>query len=125
MNEFNNHRTKVFQVNGKNIVIRGGGYVEDLMMRPSNERVDADLHYLKFMNMNALRMEAPRGSDYLFERCDEEGIMVMVGWCCCSAFERWKSWTPHTARYCREKLARPGYQSSCASFCFHLVVRKR
>jgi exo-1,4-beta-D-glucosaminidase len=97
MNEFDNHRIKVFQVNGKNIVIRGGGYVEDLMMRPSNERVDADLHYLKFMNMNALRMEAPRGSDYLFERCDEEGIMLMVGWCCCGAFERWKSWTPHTA----------------------------
>jgi exo-1,4-beta-D-glucosaminidase len=21
----------------------------------------------------------------------------MVGWCCCSAWERWKSWTPHTA----------------------------
>jgi len=37
----------VFQVNGKNIVIRGGGYVEDLMLRPSNERVDADIRYLK------------------------------------------------------------------------------
>ena len=96
INEFDKQRTKVFQVNGKNIVIRGGGYVQDLMLRPSNERVDADLAYLKFMNMNALRMEAPRGSDYLFERCDEEGILVMVGWCCCSAFERWKNWTPHT-----------------------------
>jgi len=29
MNEFDQQRTKVFQVNGKNIVIRGGGYVED------------------------------------------------------------------------------------------------
>jgi exo-1,4-beta-D-glucosaminidase len=97
MNEFDTLRTKVFQVNGKNIVIRGGGYVEDLMLRPSNERVDADLRYLKFMNLNALRMEAPRGSDYLFERCDEEGILIMVGWCCGLAFESWKDWTPHTA----------------------------
>lgn len=97
MNQFDNQRTKVFQINGKNIVIRGGGYVQDLMLRPSNERIDADLKYLKFMNLNALRMEAPRGSDYLFERCDEEGILVMVGWCCCSAWERWKNWTPHTA----------------------------
>ncbi len=97
MNEFDQQRTKVFQVNGKNIVIRGGGYVEDLMLRPSNERVDADLRYLKFMNLNALRMEAPRGSDYLFERCDEEGILVMVGWCCGYPFESWKNWTPHTA----------------------------
>jgi exo-1,4-beta-D-glucosaminidase len=96
MNKFDTLRTKVFQVNGKNIVIRGGGYVEDLMLRPSNERVDADLRYLKFMNMNALRMEAPRGSDYLFERCDEEGILIMVGWCCGVPFESWKNWTTHT-----------------------------
>jgi exo-1,4-beta-D-glucosaminidase len=97
MNVFDTLRTKVFQVNGKNIVIRGGGYVEDMMLRPSNERTDADLNYLKFMGLNALRMEAPRGSDYLFERCDEEGILVMVGWCCGLAFESWDKWTPHTA----------------------------
>jgi exo-1,4-beta-D-glucosaminidase len=97
MNTFDTCHTKVFQVNGRNIVIRGGGYVEDLMLRQSNERVDADLRYLKFMNLNALRMEAPRGSDHLFDRCDEEGILVMVGWCCGVPFESWKHWTPHTA----------------------------
>jgi exo-1,4-beta-D-glucosaminidase len=97
MNNFDDHHTKVFQVNGQNIVIRGGGYVQDLMLRPSDERIDADLLYAKHMNLNALRMEAPRGSDYLFERCDEEGILLMVGWCCCSSWERWRNWTPHTA----------------------------
>jgi exo-1,4-beta-D-glucosaminidase len=96
MNSFGKQNVKVFQINGKNIVIRGGGYVQDLMLRPSNERVDADLLYAKHMNLNALRMEAPRGSDYLFERCDEEGILLMVGWCCCSSWEGWKNWTPHT-----------------------------
>lgn len=96
MNDFDKQHTKVFQVNGKNIVIRGGGYVQDLMLRPSNERVDADIKYAKYMNLNTLRMEAPRGSDYLFERCDEEGILLMVGWCCCSSWEGWKNWTPHT-----------------------------
>jgi exo-1,4-beta-D-glucosaminidase len=97
MNEFDQQHTKVFQVNGRNIVIRGGGYVEDMMLRPSRERADAELRYLKFMNLNALRMEAPRGSDYLFERCDEEGILIMVGWCCGYPFESWKDWTPHIA----------------------------
>jgi len=96
MNNFDDHHTKVFQVNGQNIVIRGGGYVQDLMLRPSNERTDADIAYAKHMNLNALRMEAPRGSDYMFERCDEEGILLMVGWCCCSSWERWRNWTPHT-----------------------------
>jgi len=70
--------------------------VQDLMLRPSNERIDADLLYAKHMNLNTLRMEAPRGSDYLFERCDEEGILLMVGWCCCSSWEGWKNWTSHT-----------------------------
>jgi len=97
MNTFDRKRTRVFQVNGKNIVIRGGGYVQDMMLRPSNERTDADILYAKHMNLNALRMEAPRGDDYLFDKCDEEGILLIVGWCCCSIWEEWKTWTPHTA----------------------------
>jgi exo-1,4-beta-D-glucosaminidase len=97
MNNFDGKHTRVFQVNGKNIVIRGGGYVQDMMLRPSDKRVDTDLMYAKHMGLNALRMEAPRGSDYLFDRCDEEGIMLIVGWCCCSSWEQWKTWTPHIA----------------------------
>ena len=46
------------------------------------------------MGLNTLRLEAPRGSDYLFEKCDEEGILLMVGWCCCSSWEMWDRWTP-------------------------------
>ena len=56
MNTFEGKRTRVFQVNGKNIVIRGGGYVEDLMLRPSDKRVDTDILYAKHMGLNALRM---------------------------------------------------------------------
>ncbi len=97
MNVFDKKRTKVFQINGKNIVIRGGGYVQDMMLRPSKERIDADIAYAKHMNLNALRMEAPRGDDYLFDRCDKEGILLMVGWCCCSIWEDWKMWTSQTA----------------------------
>lgn len=97
MNSFDSLKTRVYQINGKNIVIRGGGYVQDLLLRPSDERIDADIMYAKHMNLNTLRMEAPRGSDYMFDRCDEEGILLMVGWCCCSAWERWNNWTSHTA----------------------------
>ncbi len=94
MNDFDGKHTRVFQINGKNIVIRGGGYVEDMMLRPSDKRIDTDIQYAKHMGLNALRLEAPRGSDYLFERCDEEGILLMVGWCCCSSWEQWEKWTP-------------------------------
>jgi exo-1,4-beta-D-glucosaminidase len=94
MNNFRRKPTRVYQVNGQNIVIKGGGYVEDMMLRPSKERIDTDIQYAKHMGLNALRMEAPRGSDYIFDKCDEEGILLMVGWCCCSSWEEWKRWTP-------------------------------
>ncbi len=97
MNNFDDKRTTVFQVNGKNIVVRGGGYVEDMMLRPDRKRAETDILYAKHMNLNALRMEAPRGSDYVFDLCDEHGIMLIVGWCCCSPWERWNRWTPHMA----------------------------
>jgi exo-1,4-beta-D-glucosaminidase len=94
MNDFDGKHTRVFQINGKDIVIRGGGYVEDMMLRPSDERIDTDIQYAKHMGLNTLRLEAPRGSDYLFEKCDEEGILLIVGWCCCSSWEEWEKWTP-------------------------------
>ena len=97
MNTFDGQRTRVFQINGKNIVIRGGGYVQDMMLRPDEKREETDIMYARQMNLNALRMEGPRGSDHLFELCDEQGILLIVGWCCCCSWERWGYWTPHTA----------------------------
>ena len=88
-------------------------------------RESMDLMYAKFMNLNALRMEAPRGSDYLFERCDEEGILLMVGWCCCSAWEQWKNWTPHTGDVAEDKLERPDPSFTQSPLCFYMVVWKR
>ncbi len=103
MNHFDGNKvTRVFQINGKNIVIRGGGYVEDMMLRTSKRDIDVALRYAKHMNLNALRMEAPRGPDYLFDRCDEEGILLMVGWCCCSTWEQWPRWDKHTADIAEE-----------------------
>jgi exo-1,4-beta-D-glucosaminidase len=96
MNSFDGKLTRVFQINGKNIVIRGGGYVEDMMLRPSRERDEADIMYAKEMNLNTLRMEGVRGSDYLYDLCDKYGIMTMVGLCCCCSWEGWDKWT-HTA----------------------------
>lgn len=97
LNTFDGQRTRVFRINGNDILIRGGGYVEDMMLRPDPIKVKAEIQYAKHMNLNAMRMEAPRGSDYIFDLCDENGIMLIVGWCCCSSWERWRNWTPHIA----------------------------
>jgi exo-1,4-beta-D-glucosaminidase len=49
-------------------------------------------------------MEAPRGPDYIFEKCDEEGIMLMVGWCCCSSWEEWEKWNSHVETIAQKSL---------------------
>ena len=95
---------RVFKVNGKNILIRGGGYAEDMLLRQSKERDEHDIAYAKFMNLNTLRMEGIRGSDYLYELCDKYGIMLIVGWCCCSAWERWEHWDSHTLEIAKKSL---------------------
>lgn len=86
----NNHR--IFQVNGKNILIRGAGYSFDMLLRSSPERQRADLEYLRDMNLNTVRMEGKIEDDHFLEMCDEMGILVMAGWCCCDHWEKWENW---------------------------------
>jgi exo-1,4-beta-D-glucosaminidase len=85
-----NHR--VFKVNGRRVLIRGGGWAPDMFLRPSAERELAEIRYVKDMNLNTIRFEAKTESRRFLEICDREGILVMAGWCCCDHWERWKQW---------------------------------
>jgi exo-1,4-beta-D-glucosaminidase len=83
---------RLFKVNGKNILIRGGGWCPDMMLRPSPERDEAQLRYLLGMNLNAVRFEGKLESDDFLSLCDKFGVLVQAGWCCCDHWERWKNW---------------------------------
>ncbi|MGD0577795.1 MAG: glycoside hydrolase family 2 protein [Bryobacteraceae bacterium] len=85
-----NHR--VFQINGKNILIRGAGYTFDMLLRSSPERQQAELSYVRDMNLNTVRMEGKLENDHFFELTDEMGILVLTGWCCCDHWEKWANW---------------------------------
>ena len=87
---------RLFKVNGKNVLIRGAAWAEDMMLRWSSARLDADLGYVKDMGLNAIRLEGKVDRDEFFNKTDELGLLVMPGWCCCDAWERWKHWTPET-----------------------------
>jgi len=72
-----------FMVNGRKVLIRGGGWVDDMLLADSDEKVKAQVDYVKHMNMNAIRLEGFWGkNNTLYERCDEQGIMLMIGWSC-------------------------------------------
>lgn len=72
-----------FMVNGRKVLIKGGGWVDDMLLADSDEKVIAQVDYAKHMNLNTLRLEGFWGSNRtLYDRCDENGIMLMIGWSC-------------------------------------------
>jgi exo-1,4-beta-D-glucosaminidase len=83
---------RLFRVNGKPILIRGAGYTADMMYRRDVDRDVAEIGYVRAMNLNAIRLEGKMGNDHLIDLCDEHGILVIAGWCCCDVWEKWSSW---------------------------------
>jgi exo-1,4-beta-D-glucosaminidase len=84
---------RLFRVNGRPILVRGGGWASDMLFRPaSRERLEAELRYTREMGLNTIRLEGKLESDLFYDLADEFGILVMPGWCCCDQWERWAEW---------------------------------
>ncbi len=95
---------RLFKINGKRVLIRGAAWAPDLLLRWSEKRVDADLAYVRHMGLNAVRLEGKLDRDEFFNKTDRLGILVMPGWICCDAWERWKNWTEETKKVAAASL---------------------
>jgi exo-1,4-beta-D-glucosaminidase len=83
---------RLFKVNGRRVLIRGAAWAPDLLFRWSSARLDTDLAYVRDLGMNTIRLEGRLDRDEFFEKTDRLGILVMPGWTCCDAWERWDDW---------------------------------
>ena len=92
--ELNADQRRVFAINGKKILIRGGGWTPDMLLRENSERLADEFRYVRDMGLNTIRLEGKLETEEFFERADREGILVMAGWCCCDHWERWGEWSP-------------------------------
>ena len=95
---------RVFQINGKNILIRGAGYSFDMLLRSSPERQQAELNYVRDLNLNAVRLEGKLENEHFFDLADQMGILVMAGWCCCDQWENWPTWDKENESIAAESL---------------------
>jgi exo-1,4-beta-D-glucosaminidase len=102
--ELNQKGYRVFKINGKPILVRGGGWAPDMFLRPSAEREIQEIRYVKDMNLNAIRFEGKTERGRFLELCDREGIMVIAGWCCCDFWERWSKWKDNDYDIATESL---------------------
>lgn len=76
-------------VNHRPVLLKGGGYcASDLFLRHNSETNKAVVEYVKYMGMNMIRDEGKFFDNNLLDLMDENGILLMTGWCCC---DRWQS----------------------------------
>jgi exo-1,4-beta-D-glucosaminidase len=72
-----------YKVNGQPVLIRGGGWVDDLLLDDDARKLEDQIRYARHMNLNTIRLEGFWGRDQrLYELADEYGLLIMAGWSC-------------------------------------------
>jgi exo-1,4-beta-D-glucosaminidase len=95
---------RLFSINGKNILIRGGGWSPDMMLREDPQRLRDEFRYVQDMGLNTIRLEGKLESKEFFDLADERGILLMAGWCCCDHWEHWPNWKPQDFTIAEQSL---------------------
>jgi exo-1,4-beta-D-glucosaminidase len=92
------NKNRAFEVNGKFVLPKGGEWTDDVLLMDTKSSVEAQLKYIRHMNLNSIRCEGFWGKDEsLYDLCDEYGILVMIGWSC-----HWE-WEEYLLKPCDEK----------------------
>src|SRR5712692_2352248 len=108
--QINDNNKRVFSINGKKILIRGGGYSFDMMLRYDPKNIDAQLRYVQDMGLNTVRLEGKLEPEGFFDKADRNGVLVMAGWCCCDHWEHWSKWSEADYRIAKESLVSQIYR---------------
>jgi exo-1,4-beta-D-glucosaminidase len=92
--ELTDKGARLFRVNGKPVLVRGGGWSEDMLLREQPQRLAQEFEMVRDLHLNAIRLEGKLETDDFYRLADEQGVLVIAGWCCCDQWERWGQWTP-------------------------------
>lgn len=86
----NEDKNRAFSINGKFILLKGGGWADDIFLRDTKKSVEAQMRYIQHMGLNSIRCEGFWGKDEgLYNLCDEYGVLVMIGWNCIWEWEEY------------------------------------
>ena len=79
----NSSKGRQFVLNGKNVLIKGAGWTDDIFLRNPDARNLIEVSYVKHMNLNTIRFENVWGtSQNIYDICDKLGVFALVGWSC-------------------------------------------
>ena len=82
----------VYKINKKKILLKGAGWTPDLFLRQSPENYYTHIKYVRDMGLNVIRLEGKSEGEEFYEYCDKMGILLIPGWNCADAWQRWKYW---------------------------------
>lgn len=85
---------RLFYVNGRPFQVRGAGWTPDLFLADDADSLKAHFVLMTDLGLNTIRLEGKMPPDVFFDLADTYGIMVMVGWACCDAWQHWADWQP-------------------------------
>ncbi|SDU95269.1 Glycosyl hydrolases family 2 [Microlunatus sagamiharensis] len=76
-----------YTVDGRPLVLRGGGFDPDLFLRYSAADTAQQIRLLKSAGLNTVRVEGHFMPQDFYDQMDAAGILVASGWSCCDAWE--------------------------------------
>lgn len=102
--ELTDKGARLFRINGKPILIRGAGWSQDMLLRQDPEHLRNEFMLVRDMHLNTIRLEGKLETEDFFHLADEQGILVLLGWCCCDQWEHWDKWTPENYQVAKASL---------------------
>ncbi|MFL6144882.1 MAG: glycosyl hydrolase 2 galactose-binding domain-containing protein [Labedaea sp.] len=77
-----------FVINGEPLVVRGGGWSQELFLRYTPQNTRDQLNYVRNLGLNTIRFEGNFPPDDMLRQMDRMGILAMPGWQCCDKWEQ-------------------------------------
>lgn len=87
LREFEDYLTpeghRAYKINGRPLLVRGGGWVDDLLLADDERRLADQVRYVRHLGLDTLRLEGFWGTTHaLYELADRQGVLIWVGWSC-------------------------------------------
>nr|WP_223184451.1 exo-beta-D-glucosaminidase [Streptomyces sp. CBMA152] len=76
-----------YAINGRPLLIKGGGWSPDEYLRWDRTYVADRLRYALDLGLNAIRLEGHIEPDEFFDLADRYGVLTLPGWECCDKWE--------------------------------------
>ncbi|MHC3469940.1 glycoside hydrolase family 2 protein [Streptomyces sp. 7R007] len=76
-----------YRINGRRLLIRGGGWSPDEFLRWDRTYVEDRLKYAVDLGLNTIRLEGHLEPDEFFDLADRYGVLTLPGWECCDKWE--------------------------------------